>query len=676
MELKLPRDFLDRVFPFHAYFDARDRLVALGPSLSKLLPHLQLGMDFAELFKITAPDPSVESPRDFCDQSLYLLRDRVSNIGLKAQCVEIEPAAAHNPGPDQLLGCGESLLLLNPRVQELESLNEIGLKLTDFPSHDSFTDYLVALQTQKLALSDASAMAQRLLESNASLEQRENMLSSLIKNIPRGGVLVVDRQFNALFADGSELPFDRVGTSDEPVALHELIDDQDACAELKRGIQRVMDGFTTKPFQVTLTNKTFSCAGEPFTSADNQAFLIVLSDITDSKLGEEQRIRTQRLEALGVLAGGLAHDFNNLLTAVIGNLSLIEADNQTAPQRDQAVQDAMTACRRATELTAQLLTFAKGGAPRRELSDISDIINESISLSLRGTGVSYEIDVPDSLPRVLVDNGQLVQVFNNLLINAAQAMDQAGQIQVRVQHDNQSRREEESGLEAENWLRIDVKDNGPGINAQDRARLFDPYFTTKPDGHGLGLAVCFSIVERHGGFIRVASEVGAGTTFSVHLPADTATGSNVLRLPGSTERIVPCADHHNVLIMDDESSLRTLLSRMLGQLGHQVTACATGEEALAEFTKAKDLGAPFTHVILDLTIRGGMGGIEATEQLQRLQCDAQLILTSGYSNELGNLDQNKLGFAAVLKKPFTMTQLEAALERTAERQLRDVPAVG
>lgn len=673
MELKLPRDFLDRVFPFHAYFDARDRLVALGPSLSKLLPHLQLGMTFSEIFKITAPDPSVESPRDFCDKSLYLLRDRISNIGLKAQCVEIEPPPLANPGPDALLGCGESLLLLNPRVQELESLNDIGLKLTDFPSHDSFTDYLVALQTQKLALSDASALAQRLLESNASLEQRENMLSSLIKNIPKGGVLVVDEQFQALFADGSELPFDRVGTTHDPLPLEQLIADEDACAEMRRGIQRVMDGFTAKPFQVALANKTFSCAGEPFMSEDNQAILIVLSDITDSKLGEEQRIRTQRLEALGVLAGGLAHDFNNLLTAVIGNLSLVEADNQTSKQRGQAVQDAMTACKRATELTAQLLTFAKGGAPRRELSDINEIIKESISLSLRGTGVAFEVDVPESLPRILVDNGQLVQVFNNLLINAAQAMDQAGRIRVRVQHDNHSRRPEDAGLEVESWLRIDVEDNGPGITAQDRARLFDPYFTTKPDGHGLGLAVCFSIVERHGGFIRVKSEVGSGTTFSVHLPADSASGSNVLRLPGSTERSAPSADSHNVLIMDDEASLRTLLSRMLGQLGHQVTACATGEEALAEFAKAKDLGAPFTHVILDLTIRGGMGGIETTEQLQRLQCDAQLILTSGYSNELGNLDRNKLGFAAVLKKPFTMSHLEAALEQTAERRL---PAAG
>jgi CheY-like chemotaxis protein len=369
---------------------------------------------------------------------------------------------------------------------------------------------------------------------------------------------------------------------------------------------------------------------------------------------ERELIHSQKLESLGLLAGGIAHDFNNLLTIMLGNLDLLAYAPHLNSEDQECVQLAKQASKRARSLTEQLLTFARGGAPLRQLQPLGPIIEQSVALSFSGTGARCEVDLPHGLWPVDVDAGQMSQVFNNLFINAAQAMAEGGV--ARVTGTNLP--EAPEGLSLGSWIRIDIRDEGPGISDGDLIRIFDPYFTTKAKGTGLGLATAFSIVSRHGGHLAVESVPGEGAVFRVFLPRGLGE-KGTIPLPDA-HVAVPKA---RVLVLEDEAGIQALLRRQLNRLGLEAVITADGVETVRHYSQAMEEGHPFDVVLTDLTIPGGQGGRRTLEQLKVLDPDVRAVVVSGYSHEdiLANFQDH--GFQGALAKPFGIDQLRAVLAR-------------
>jgi PAS domain S-box-containing protein len=382
--------------------------------------------------------------------------------------------------------------------------------------------------------------------------------------------------------------------------------------------------------------------------------VVAFRDITDRLRMERELIHSQKLESLGLLAGGIAHDFNNLLTIMMGNLDLLAYAPHLNPDDRESVQLAKQASKRARSLTEQLLTFARGGAPLRQLQPLGPVIEQSVALSFSGTGTRCEVDLPRDLWPVDVDAGQMSQVFNNLFINAAQAMTEGGV--ARVTGTNLP--EAPEGLSPGSWIRIDIRDEGPGISEEDLIRIFDPYFTTKTKGTGLGLATAFSIVSRHGGHLSVESVPEEGALFRVFLPKGLGE-SGTIPLPDA-QVAVPKA---RVLVLEDEAGIQALLRRQLERLGLEAVITADGEETVAQYGQAMENGQPFDVVLTDLTIPGGQGGRRTLEQLKAMDPGVTAVVVSGYSHEdiLANFQDH--GFQGALAKPFGIDQLRAVLAR-------------
>jgi CheY-like chemotaxis protein len=318
------------------------------------------------------------------------------------------------------------------------------------------------------------------------------------------------------------------------------------------------------------------------------------------------------------------------------------------------VQLAKQASNRARSLTEQLLTFARGGAPLRQLQPLGPVIEQSVALSFSGTGTRCEVDLPRDLWPVDVDAGQMSQVFNNLFINAAQAMTEGGV--ARVTGTNLP--EAPEGLSPGSWIRIDIRDEGPGISEEDLIRIFDPYFTTKTKGTGLGLATAFSIVSRHGGHLSVESVPEEGALFRVFLPKGLGE-SGTMPLPDA-QVAVP---QSRVLVLEDEVGIQALLRRQLERLGLQAVITDDGVETVTQYARAMEAGQPFDVVLTDLTIPGGQGGRRTLEQLKSMDPGVKAVVISGYSHEdvLANFEYH--GFQGALAKPFGIDQLRAVLAR-------------
>ena len=383
--------------------------------------------------------------------------------------------------------------------------------------------------------------------------------------------------------------------------------------------------------------------------------IVVAQDITERKLNEEELRRVDKLESLGVLAGGIAHDFNNLLTAILGNVTIGRRRGEDPRRRDQIFAEVEHACLRASSLTQQLLTFSHGGAPIRRVTAIAPTLRECATLGLRGSNVRCGFDVPADLWSVDVDEGQIGQVVTNLVINAAQAMAGGGEIHLTASNVDLADGERPP-LGAGRFVEVKIIDSGVGIAAEHLERIFDPYFTTKQSGSGLGLATAFSIMQRHGGHIAAESTVGEGTMFRLHLPAS-ARAESVAASAG----LAPILGSGRVLVMDDEEAVRLLSEAMLATLGYTATVARNGEEAVALFTANLRAGTPFDAVILDLTVGGGMGGIEAIAQLQAIEPTVRGLVMSGYSNDPVLADPLAFGFLGGLSKPFTVDAMGAAL---------------
>lgn len=375
------------------------------------------------------------------------------------------------------------------------------------------------------------------------------------------------------------------------------------------------------------------------------------TDVTDRLDLQHEREKRQRLESLGLLAGGIAHDFNNILTGIVGNLSLARMMIDSEHRASTRLEECEKAAKRASELTQQLLTFARGGEPVKKSVDTSRLINEAVSFCLRGSNIKAEIELDFGLWNIDADEGQVNQALNNLLINATQAMPDGGVVKVRAENIFT----EDAATPAGRFVRIIIKDSGVGIPPDILSKVFDPYFTTKTGGSGLGLASVYSIVKRHGGRVDVASEVGHGTEFEIYLPA--AAGKEADRHEAATVNQVGEDSIGRILVMDDEEMIIEVVSMMLTELGGIVDTCCDGAEAVEMYRNAFERGTPYDAVILDLTIPGGMGGLEAARQIRALNPKAALIVSSGYSQDAVISDYHEHGFCGAVMKPYAIETL-------------------
>jgi PAS domain S-box-containing protein len=391
--------------------------------------------------------------------------------------------------------------------------------------------------------------------------------------------------------------------------------------------------------------------------------VLVFRDVTEKHKIEEELFKARKLDSLGVLAGGIAHDFNNLLGGIMGSISLAKMILPVEGKAYMLLDTAEKASLRARGVAQQFLTFAKGGAPVKQAVSLQDLVSESVSLVLHGSNVNGIIDIPDSIHAVEVDEGQMSQVFHNIIINAIQAMPEGGTLTVAAQnvklfHVNTM------ALPAGSYVKVSFADQGCGIPGDELKRVFDPYFTTKSAGNGLGLASVYSIVRSHAGHIGVSSVVGKGTTFTIHLPSAGEVFSKY-----QTETVRQTTDDHtagnhaggSVLVMDDEEVIRIMSSELLKYLGYQVTTCENGAEAITRYKAARESGTPFSAVIMDLTIPGGMGGKETAQQILAMDPNVCLIVSSGYSNDPIMSDYRTYGFKGAIAKPYNIMNLRQML---------------
>lgn len=364
---------------------------------------------------------------------------------------------------------------------------------------------------------------------------------------------------------------------------------------------------------------------------------------------EAELEQARNLKALGLLAGGIAHDFNNLLTIIFGNLSLLKTDSNLKTQQHHHLDAATGAIERARGLTNQLLTFSKGGAPVLEVGSLANLVRESVDFVLLGSNTQCQFDLPDDLWSVVMDSGQMSQVVNNLLMNAMEAMPAGGTIQLSGRNLPQAPPNLDPGI----YVQISVTDDGPGIDPEALPKIFDPYFTTKEKGSGLGLATAFSILDRHHGRLSVESTLGQGTTFQLLVPAS--------QLPEDSE---PSADLNlakslegTVLLLDDDPDVRRSMGLMLESLGLQVEAVAEGNQALKKYRELFDQGRAPDIVLMDLTIPGGLGGQEIIAPLLEMDPGAKAIVISGYSHNPVISEYRNYGFKAAIAKPIMVNEL-------------------
>jgi PAS domain S-box-containing protein len=384
-------------------------------------------------------------------------------------------------------------------------------------------------------------------------------------------------------------------------------------------------------------------------------FRAILSDTTERETLEEELRRREKLESVGLLAGGIAHDFNNILTAVLGNINLAQAIADPHDPVRARLAEAEKAALAARGLTQQLLTFSKGGSPVKRLVSLSQLVGEQTVFACRGSSTFCQIKTDPDLWATEVDEGQIGQVVNNLVLNAVQAMHGGGTVFVSTENVTLGPQADPQAPQGR-FVRIAVRDAGCGIPDENLQRMFDPYFTTKPGGSGLGLAVSYSIVKQHGGQIRVESTPGLGSCFTVLLPAvDRALSPEPPAEPAAT------SGTGRVLVMDDERIVRETAGAMLEELGYEVECAADGVAALERYERARAAGRPFDAVIMDLTIPGGQGGKEAIACFLAQDPGVRAIVSSGYSNDPVMANFAAHGFSGVITKPYRLADLGAAL---------------
>lgn len=384
--------------------------------------------------------------------------------------------------------------------------------------------------------------------------------------------------------------------------------------------------------------------------------VVIFRDITEKEFIESELQKLHQIESLGVVAGGIAHDFNNLLSAILGNISVAKLKTISEEERMRCIEDAEKASIRASNLTGQLLTFSKGGSPVKETASIKEVIIDSVNFTLSGSNIKCNYNFPNNLWRGNIDRGQIGQVMQNLVINAKQAMPQGGIIDISAE--NALIQKGPLPLKSGNYVKITIRDRGIGIPSFYLDRIFEPYFSTKKEGHGLGLSVVFSIIKGHDGHITVQSEKGAGSIFTVYLPASMKSEARETEINSR-----PYIGKGKILFMDDEETVRKVAGKMFMVLGCEFQLASDGSEAIKAYTQAKESNSPFDVVILDITVPGGMGGKETIKKLLEIDPDIKAVISSGYTNDPAMADYRSFGFKAIASKPYRLEEMNDVLQK-------------
>ena len=405
------------------------------------------------------------------------------------------------------------------------------------------------------------------------------------------------------------------------------------------------------------SQKSIADSGAPIRDSEGKILGVVLvfRDVTNEKKMEEELLKVRMLESVGVLAGGIAHDFNNILAAILGNVEL--ASRRLGPQHKVSplLDEAQKASNRATKLTQQLLTFAKGGSPVKETTSVQQIIRESADFILHGSQVSCHYNYPEDLWCVDVDSGQMGQVIQNIVLNAKHAMPAGGQIEITCSNIENVASESLPPIYSGSYVKISIADSGVGMPDKVLEKIFAPYFTTKQEGSGLGLAICHSIISKHDGHILAKSVSGEGTTFDIYLPA--ILSADTRKNDGKPGITTPTTRALKIMVMDDDKMLRNIIESQLTHLGHETILVEDGSEAISRYQELREAGTPVDLTIMDLTVPGGMGGKEAVQEILKLNPEAKVIVSSGYSNDPVMADFKDYGFVAAAIKPFDLESL-------------------
>ncbi len=388
------------------------------------------------------------------------------------------------------------------------------------------------------------------------------------------------------------------------------------------------------------------------------SYLITIKKLEKEKLSEEEAYQAEKLHSISLLAGGIAHDFNNMLTAIIGNISVVTHELEAENPISQKLLAAEKAAFQAKRLTQQLLTFSKGGSPALETTTIDQLVEDCAEFILRGSNVKCHVSKSDPVWAVNADKGQIAQVINNLLINADQAMPNGGMIELNISN-YVATHEQKLALTRGDYVQISITDSGIGIEAADIHRIFDPYFTTKQTGNGLGLASSYSIIKSHKGLLTVKSSPGNGACFEIYLP----------RSFKALEVKEPKAEYNSqiqkgtgrILVMDDMDAMMRVAGEIISLLGYEVEFSTNGDEAIKAYKEAKEKGQKFDAVVFDLTVPGGMGGEEACNILKQYDPDIKAIASSGYSTSNIMSDHRDSPFKAVVPKPYRIKEMSLAL---------------
>ena len=395
----------------------------------------------------------------------------------------------------------------------------------------------------------------------------------------------------------------------------------------------------------------------------------VCSDTTDNVLiqqhnkeAEHERIRQQKYESLELLAGGIAHDFNNLLAGILGSVNLLQIGCKDTNEEQDLLKELEEGTLRARDLVKQLLTFSKGDTILKKTASISEIIEKTTKFTMRGSLSVCKINLAPNLPALSVDTGQISQVINNLLLNATQAMVDGGIIEI-TSETVQITEKDMQPLTSGEYIKISVKDYGPGIPKELQPRIFEPYFTTKKTGNGLGLATCYKIIKNHSGHITLNPDVKFGTEFLIYLPT---TNKQVEPFEDIVEIVENVGQYRRLLLLGDDPIIHRFLQRIMPHLNIQMDIALDGESCIQKFRLAQKTGKPYDVLIFDLVIPGGMGGKDAVKIIRKLDQDVHIIVSSGYSNDPVLSQHQDYGFDQVLKKPYTITDLKKVLTKSTE----------
>ncbi|NTV14312.1 MAG: response regulator [Desulfobulbaceae bacterium] len=547
------------------------------------------------------------------------------------------------------------------RQAVVDSADELGELATTFNKMAASLARLLEQErvaTEQVAVSNEQLrqeMGER-LGAEQALRESEELYRSLVENIDLG-VVLINREHEIVMANSATgQPFNK-----KPAELagrkcyREFEKREQVCAHCPgvRAMQELQvcetDVEAARPDGVTVVMRIRAF---PVRDRDGRAtgFIEVTEDITERRKLEEELRRAKHLESIGTLAGGIAHDFNNLLAGILGNIALARLYIGKPEKSLEKLQICEKAVMRGRDLSQQLLTFAKGGTPIKENVAVAELLREAVTFALSGANVSCAYDLPVDLWPAELDSGQISQVFQNLVANSVQAMPAGGTLEVSAC--NLLVTDPAEALPAGRYLKISLRDHGPGIAPEHLDKIFLPFFTTKKKGSGLGLAICYSIVKKHQGRIEVVATDGGGATFQVFLPASECqpvlTTDESGRLPEGEGRI---------LVMDDEEVVRESAAEMLSYLGYKVEIAGDGLEALDHYRKAAAAGQGYDVVILDLTVPGGIGGLETLRKLVEYDPGVRAVVSSGYANDAVLADYRQYGFRGLICKPYSLKEL-------------------